>query len=133
MSYIFDPPLFPLLQLRRVMKGHEVKVYFKPTNTFRQILMQPKYKVIKEGVVYWETGRSLKSRFMEHRRPSSGNSEVSRCVNADQPDHSITLDKVRIWEVDPKSFDRRVREAIQIRINNPTLNKDACRYNLPPV
>ena len=36
-------------------------------------------------------------------------------------------------EVEPKWFERGVREAIQIRINNPTLNKDAGRYFLPMV
>ena len=32
-------------QVRRVMRGYEVKVYFKPTNTLRQILMWLKDKV----------------------------------------------------------------------------------------
>ena len=58
----------------------------------RQILVSPKDKVIKERMVcqvyhiscdncdesyMGEMGRSLKSIFMEHRRPSSVNSEVS--------------------------------------------------------
>ena len=94
-------------QVRRVMKGYRVKVYFNPTNTLRQILVRPKDKVIKERVVclvyhiscdncddsyIGEMGRSLKSRFMEHKRPRSVNSEVSRHVNSDHPDHSISLD-----------------------------------------
>ena len=37
-------------QVKRVMKGYVVKVYFKPTNTLRQILV-PKDKVIKNRVV----------------------------------------------------------------------------------
>ena len=82
-----------------------------------------------------EMARSLKSRCMEHRRPSSVNSEVSKHVNCDQSDHSISLDNVRILEVEPKWFERfrGMREAIQIWINNQTLNKDAGRYNLPTV
>ena len=60
-------------------------------------------------------------------------SEVSKHINCDHPDHSISLDKVRILEVEPKWFERGVRETIQIRMNNPTLNKDAGRYNLPSV
>ena len=43
-----------------------------------------------------EMRRSLESRFMEHRRASSVNSEVSRHVKCDQPDHSISVDNVRI-------------------------------------
>ena len=85
-------------QMKRVMKGYGLTVYFKYTNTLRQILMQPKDKMINERVVcpvyhisyancdesyIGEIGRSLKSRFMEHRRPSSVNSEVSRHVKCD--------------------------------------------------
>ena len=101
-------------QVRRVMKGYGLKVYFTPTNTLRQILVRSKDKVIKERVVCpvyhitcnncddsytGETGRSLKARFMEHRRPSSVNTEVSKHIICDQPDHSISLDKVRTLEV----------------------------------
>ena len=76
-----------------------------------------------------ETGRFLKARFMDHRRPSSVNLlAVSKHIHIH---HSISLDNVRILEVVPKWFERRMREAIQI--NNLTLNKDAGRYNLPGV
>ena len=40
---------------------------------------------------------------------------------------------MKILEVESKWFEREVTEAIQIRMNHPTLNKDACRYNLPMV
>ena len=43
------------------------------------------------------------------------------------------MDNVKILEVELKWFERGVREAIQIWINNPTLNKDTGRYNLPSV
>ena len=93
-----------------------MKVYFKLTNTLRQILVQPKGKVIKERVVcpiyhiscdscddsYIGETASLKARFLEHKRPSSVNLEVSKHINCDHPDHSISLDNVRILEVEPK-------------------------------
>ena len=130
------------------MRGYGVKVYFKSTNTLSQILVRPKDKVIKERVVFpiyhiscdnyddsyiGETGRSLKARFSEHKRASSVNSEVSKHINCDHSDHSIPLDNVKILEVEPKWFERGMRAVIQIRMNNPTLNKDAGRYNLTPV
>ena len=43
------------------------------------------------------------------------------------------MDNVRIWEVEQKWFEREVMEAIQIWMNNLTLNKDTGRYNLPAV
>ena len=134
--------------IRRVFKGYEIPMYFKPANTLRQLLVRPKDKVEKDkivGPVYHiacsecdasyigETERSLKARFQEHRRPSSTTSEVSRHIHVDQPEHSVDMDKTRILAVEPRWFERGVKEAIYIRLNNPTLNKDGGRYNLPPV
>ena len=113
-------------ELRRVMKGYGVKVCFKPTNMLRQIFVRLEDKVIKEKVVcpvyhircdncddsyIGEMGRSLRARFMEHRIPSSVNSEVSKHMKSDHHDHSISLDNVKILEVEPKWFERGVRES----------------------
>ena len=80
-----------------------------------------------------ETERSLKARFGEHHRPSSINSEVSRHINIDSTDHSVSLDNTKILAVEPKWFERGVKEAIYIRAHGPSLNKDGGRYNLPPI
>ena len=70
---------------------------------------------------------------MEHRRPGSVNSEVSKHVNFDQPDYSISLNNVKILEVELKWFERGVREGIHIWISNPILHTEPGRYNLPAV
>ena len=73
-------------QISRV-KEYRIQVNFRPTNTLRQILVKPKdIMVVEERVVcpvyqikcsdckgsyIVEMGRSLKARFIEHRRPSS--------------------------------------------------------------
>ena len=54
-------------------------------------------------------------------------------MDSEQPDHSISLDNVRILVVEPKCFERGVWKATQIQINNLTINKDASKYNLPAV
>ena len=41
-----------------------------------------------------------------------------------EPEHSIDLDKTRILAVEPRWFERGAKEAIHIRLNNPTLNRD---------
>ena len=53
---------------------------------------------------------------MEYRRLSSVNSEISKHVNYDHPDHSISVDKVKILEVELMWFERGLRGAIQIKI-----------------
>ncbi len=82
-------------ELRKLFNRYEVPMYFKPTNILRQLLVSPKDKMKKErviGPVYQiscekcpatcigETERSVKQRFLEHRRFSSASSEVSRQV-----------------------------------------------------
>ena len=133
-------------QLRRIYKSYNIPAYFKPANTLRQILVKPKDKTPKEqvcGPVYQikcndcsdsyigETERSLKARFMEHRRPSCSSSEVSKHLHQDQPGHNIDLKQTKVLAVEPKWFERGVKEAIHIRIEEPSLNKDGGRYCLP--
>ena len=85
--------------LRRIYAKYGIRVCFKPTQTLRQLLVSPKDKTEHKdtvGPVYLipcqdhtrkgpcsesyigETERSLKTRFLEHRRPSSTSSEVSQ-------------------------------------------------------
>ncbi|KAI8490958.1 hypothetical protein Bbelb_313770 [Branchiostoma belcheri] len=78
-----------------------------------------------------ETERSLKTRFLEHRRPSSNTSEVSQHIHIESPGHTVTLDKVRILDTEKDYFVRGVKEAIYIRAHQPSLNRDGGRYRLP--
>ncbi|KAI8510832.1 hypothetical protein Bbelb_117480 [Branchiostoma belcheri] len=78
-----------------------------------------------------ETERSLKARFLEHRRPSSSTSEVSQHIHIESPGHTVTLDKVRILDTEQDYFVRGVKEAIYIRAHQPSLNRDGGRYRLP--
>ena len=135
-------------ELRRVFSRYGTPAYFKPTNTLRQLLVRPKDPIEKEKVVgpvykitcedceasyVGETERSLKARFSEHRRPSSVNSEVSKHIHTDCPDHGVQLDKTEILAVEPKWYERGVKEAIYIRANKPSLNRDGGRFNLSPI
>ena len=40
---------------------------------------------------------------------------------------------VKILSVEPNGFKRRVKEAIFIKTNNPELNQNIGKYNLPPI
>jgi len=137
---------------RRIFGIYGIRVCFKPMRTLRQLLVSPKDKTEKKdtvGPVYCtpcqgktmrgqcsesyigETERSLKTRFLEHRRPSSTSSEVSQHIHIESPGHTVDLDAVQILDRDPRWFERGVEEAIYIRANQPSLNKDGGRYRLP--
>ena len=135
-------------QLRRTFMKHGIPVYYKPVNTLRQLLVRPKDKIDKERVVgpvyqinctncntfyIGETERSLKARFLEHRRPSTVTSEVSRHINHECPTHNISMSNTKILTTEPRWFERGVKEAIHIRTNQPPLNKDGGRHNLSPI
>ncbi len=135
-------------QLRGVFKNYDVPAYFKPSNTLKQLLVWHKDNILKEWVVgpvydipcdtceasyIGETERSLKSRFMEHRRPSTTTSEVSHHIHLDEPDHPVDIERVKMLAVEPRWFEWGVREAIYIRNERPSLNKDGGQYNLPTI
>ena len=139
--------------LRRVFNKHNINVCFKPHRTIRQILVHPKDKAKKSeicGPIYHiqcggrnenncshdyigEIERTLKARFMEHRRPSSTTSEVSKHINVDNPGHEINLDEVKILDRESSWYERGVKEAIYIRALRPSLNRDGGRFQLPHI
>ena len=43
------------------------------------------------------------------------------------------MDSTEILEVEPRWFERGVKEAIHIRASSPSLNKDGGRYMLPSI
>ncbi|KAI8494282.1 hypothetical protein Bbelb_280420 [Branchiostoma belcheri] len=77
-----------------------------------------------------ETERSLKTRFLEHRRPSSVASEVSQHIHIESPGHTVDLEGVRIMDTEQDYFKRGIKEAIYIRALQPSLNRDGGRYRL---
>lgn len=96
-------------------------------NTLRQLLVYPKdpvgtdkvvgpvYKISCEeceAMYIGETECSLKAQFGGHRRPSS---TTSKHIHTDSPNHTISLDNTKVLSVEPKWFERGVKEAIYIR------------------
>ena len=46
---------------------------------------------------------------IEHRRPSSGTSQVARHINKDCPGHSVYIESVRILDRSPSCFEHTNR------------------------
>ena len=80
-----------------------------------------------------EIERSLKSRFKEHRRPSSTTSEVTKHIYVNQFHHSMKLNNTKLLTSESRWFEPEVKEAIYIRALIPSLNRDGGRYSLSPV
>ena len=114
--------------LRRVFNKHKVNVCFKPHQTIKQMIVHPKDKTKKSEVcgaiyhVHWpggenesvcqdsyigETERTLRTRFLEHRRPSSSTSKVSNHIHIGRPDHSVSLDRVEVLDREASWFERK--------------------------
>ncbi|KAH3690377.1 hypothetical protein DPMN_193581 [Dreissena polymorpha] len=67
---------------------------------------------------------------MEHRRPSSTSSEVSRHIHDCKPGHAITMENVRNMDREQSWFERGVNDAFYIRALRLALNKYGVRYQL---
>ena len=132
----------------RLYKQYGASSYVRPSDTLRQQSVHTKDPISKTrvtGPVYHipcssceadyvgETERSLKATFDEHRRPSSSTSEVSRHIHTDCKGHTVHIEELKNLTVEPKWFERGVKEAIYIRALHQSLNRDGGRYNLPPV
>jgi hypothetical protein len=132
-------------RLDRTYRKYGVKIYHKPENTLRSLLVKPKDKDTpcqKSNAIYHitcggctadyigETGRSVGVRFGEHLDTKKSNSAVSEHINKYR--HAFPVDNVKILTSEDHSLKRRVKESIAIRTNRPSLNRDQ-GYDLPPV
>ena len=118
----------------------------KPFNTIRQFVVNPKDPVPKDkvcGAVYYvpcndcdasyigETERQVKKRLQEHQRPSNKSSPVVQ--HHKSTGHKVNVKNIRILEKEDNWFRRGIKEAIYIRANNSSLNRDQGRHHLPAV
>ena len=107
----------------------------KPFSSLRSQLVQVKDKtenLKKCGTVYHihckqcdkdyvgETSRLLETRVKEHL--SRNSSAVHEHCNL--TGHSVDFSKTKVLDTENNTFKRRIREAIEIRIRKPSLNRD---------
>ena len=72
-----------------------------------------------------ETARSLRERYKEHlKQPSPIHADIL------QIGHNTTTNNFSIIEREDRDQARTIKEAIYIRVNNPTLNRNVGKYNL---
>ena len=131
--------------LKRTCNKYGVQVYFKGGNTTRSLLMAPKDEdpmPKKSGVIYrykcdrvecdeeyiGECPRTFGERFREHQKAPSPIFDHCNTTG-----HKISLDNFSIVGREDQNQMRTIKEALYIRVNNPSLNRNIGRYHLPHI
>ena len=122
-------------RLQRAVKSHEVTLVHKPFNSLRSQLVHVKDKtenLKKCGTIYHihceqcdkdyvgETSRLLETRVKEHL--SKNSSAVHE--HCQLTGHSVDSSKTKVLATESNTFKRRIREAIEIKLRKPSLNRD---------
>ena len=131
--------------IKNIGKKHGVAVYFKRGRTLKNILVSPKDKdemVEKNSVIYsyccgeidcdeeyiGESGRTFGERFEEHL-----NNPSPIFTHQNTSSHITSIDNFKIIGREENNLARTIQEAMFIRVNNSTLNRNIGKYNLPHI
>ena len=122
-----------------------MQVHLKGGLTIKKLLKAPKDKdtiMKKRGVIYrykcnrvecveeyiGESARNFAERFKEHLKTPSPIYDHSIISG-----HSVTIDNFSIVGREDQNLLRTIIEALYIRVNNPSLNKNIGKYHLPHI
>ena len=75
-----------------------------------------------------ESGRTFAERFREHLRAPSPIHDYFKTTG-----HEVSLDNFSIVGRDDQSMTRAIREAMLIRVNDQSLNRNIGKYQLPHI
>ena len=75
-----------------------------------------------------ESARTLEERYREHLKAQSPIFEHENITG-----HKTTLENFKIIAREDQNMASAIKEAIYIRVNNPTLNRNIGKYNLPHI
>ena len=131
--------------MKRTCNKHGVQVHFKGSNTIKNLMMVPKDKdpiLKKSGVIYrykcdrvecdeeyiGESSRTFGERFNEHQKAPSPIYDHYNITG-----HKISLDNFSIVGREDQNLVRTIKEALYIRVNNPSLNRNIGKYHLPHI
>ena len=123
----------------------EVQVHFKGGKTIKNLLMAPKDQdpiKNRSGVIYrfkcnrvecddeyiGESSRTFGERFKEHLKAPSPVFDHFNTTG-----HQVSLENFSIVGREEQNLMRAIKEALYIRVNNPSLNRNIGKYNLPHI
>ena len=99
-------------------------------------------KLIKSGVIYryrcpsincteqyiWESGRTLGERYKEHLKAPSPIHLLTSTTG-----HPVSPECFTIVDREPQGLTRNIKEAMYIKVNDPSLNRNLGKFQLPQV
>ena len=145
-SYMVLPYVKGLSEsIKNVGKKHGIQIHFKGGNTIKSLLMTPKDKdhiTKKSGIIYrfkckrvdcedeyiGESSRTFGERYKEHLKAPSPIYDHHTITG-----HETSLENFSIVRREDQNLTRAIKEAIYIRVNNPSLNKNIGKYHLPHI
>ena len=130
-------------KFQKHLQKYGKQVYFKGGKTIKNLLVSPKDKdniKKKSNVIYWfrcdkidneeeyigESSRTFEERYKEYLKAPSPIHEHQNSTG-----HITSVENFKIIGREDHNMARAVKEAIYIRANNPTLNRNIGKYNLP--
>ena len=131
--------------LKRTCQKYGVQAYFKGGNTIKSLLMAPNDKdplMKKSGVTYrykcdrvecdeeyiGESSRTFGERFKENPKATSPIFDHYNTTG-----HKISIENFGIVRRKDQNLTRTIKEALYIRVNDPSLNRDIGKYHLPHI
>ena len=131
--------------MKNVGKKHGIQTYFKGGNTIKSLLMTPKDKdhiSKKSGIIYrfkcnrvycddeyiGESSRTFGERYKEHLKAPSPIYDHHNITG-----HETSIENFSIVGRGDQNLIRAIKEAIYIRVNNPSLNNNIGKYHLPHI
>ena len=132
-------------KMKKVCKAKGIQVHFKGTNTLRTLLVRPKDKdpkLNKSGVIYHfkcpqinfpeayigESGRALGDRIKEHLKAPSPIHHHSSSTG-----HPLSPQCFNIIHQETQGPSRNIKEAMFMHVNDPSLNRNLGKYQLPHI
>ena len=132
-------------RIKRSCNKFGVQVFFKGGQTIKNILMAPKDKdpiTNKSGVIYrfkcshhgcteeyiGESARNFAERFKEHQKAPSPIFDHCNISG-----HNININNFTVVGREDQNLTRAIKEALFIRVNDPSLNRNIGKYHLPHI
>ena len=131
--------------IKKICGRYGSQTHFKGGSTIKNLLASPKDKdpmVNQSGGIYWyqcgdlgcddeylgETSRTLGERYKEHLK-----APLAIHHHSSQTGHPSSHNNVNLIGREGHNLARNIKESIYIRFNNPTLNNNIGKFNLPHI